>query len=149
HVAQFDRPRVSDCGRIRSELVCGKRRAAVWHYANGRSANSYSSYRDGIGILARTVESHFEPRSYAAALELGTYYHGCPSGLLEINSGGTAWGFRPSPVSLLTIWRSTSFLTDIDPVFPADYLVRRGGALPSRQRMGFEPKRTGSSKRIY
>ena len=60
---------------------------------NGRSANSYSSYRGGIGILARTVESHFEPRSYAAALELGTYYqHGCRSGPLEIISVGTRHG---------------------------------------------------------
>ena len=36
---------------------------AVWRYANGRGANSCSSYRGDIGVLARTVESHFDPRS--------------------------------------------------------------------------------------
>ena len=61
--AQFDFQRVSDCGGIRSELVCGKGRPAVWRYANGRGANSCGFYRGGTGILARTVESHFEPRS--------------------------------------------------------------------------------------
>ena len=33
--AHFDFQRVSDCGGIRSELVCGKGRPAVWRYANG------------------------------------------------------------------------------------------------------------------
>ena len=61
--AQFDFQRVSDRGRIRGELVCGKRRRAVWRYANGRGANSCSSYRGDIGVLARTAESHFDPRS--------------------------------------------------------------------------------------
>jgi hypothetical protein len=61
--AQSDFQRISDCGGIRGELVCGKRRPAVWRCANGRSANSCGCYRGGTGILARTVESHFEPHS--------------------------------------------------------------------------------------
>jgi hypothetical protein len=61
--AQFDFQSVSDRGGIRSELVCGKRRAAFWRYANGRGANSCVCYRRGSGILARTVESHFESHS--------------------------------------------------------------------------------------
>jgi hypothetical protein len=51
------------CGGIRGELVCDKRRPPVWRYANGRGANSCRCYRGGIGILAGTVESRFEPRS--------------------------------------------------------------------------------------
>jgi hypothetical protein len=67
---QLDFRRVSDCGGIRGKLVCGKRRPAVWHYANGRGANSCSCYRGGTGILARTVESHFESPSETAAFKL-------------------------------------------------------------------------------
>jgi hypothetical protein len=70
HVAQLDFQRVSDCSGIRSELVCGKRRPTVWHYANGRGANSCSCYRGGAGILARTVDSHFESLSETAAFKL-------------------------------------------------------------------------------
>jgi hypothetical protein len=47
HVAQLDFQRVSDCGGIRSELVCGKRRPHQWSPCNAKHA------RPGISVRYR------------------------------------------------------------------------------------------------